>query len=91
MKHLWELLLAGAKRSAVAAWAASKSDGACAGEHLRESLLAGGSAGDPHATLEAAVGGGHLHCVAGGWAPDAHALLEGISNPATASVLSGRA
>ena len=48
------------------------------GEHLRASLLANGSAGDPRATLEAAVGPGHLHAVAGGWAPDARALLQDL-------------
>ena len=99
-KRGWQCLCSGALAGVAAggskafcsySLATSRSDGGCAGEHLRESLLAGGSAGDPHATLEAAVGAGHLHRVAGGWAPDARALLEGISNPATASVVSGRA
>ena len=48
------------------------------GEHLRGSLLANGSAGDPRATLDAAVGSGHLHAVAGGWAPNARALLQDL-------------
>ena len=49
-----------------------------AGEHLRASLLANGSAGDPRATLEAVVGPGHLHAISGGWAPDACALLQDL-------------
>ena len=62
-----------------------------AGEHLRASLLACGCAADPHETLEAAVGPGHLHCVAGGWAPDARALLEGVGGQPAAPGVAGRA
>jgi len=52
-----------------------------AGEHLRETLLARGCAGDPHAMVEAAVGAGHLRAVAGGWAPDAAGLLAELRPP----------